>query len=390
MDGLDWYQQLPALDEFDEITNAARFQRVPRGWSVIIADVVGSTLAISQGRYRDVNSIGAACIASVQNAISQRAFPYLFGGDGATLVLPNELAARARRALAGVAQVASHAYGLELRVGAVDLDELAEHGHTLELARLKLAGRQAIALLRGSAVSRAEAIVKRREDSVDAATMQPSASADPLPSNTCLDGLSCRWKPIESINGRILTILVAPVGSDPDGSVRRVLGQLRQITGDAPLAGVPVHAQNMSYRGLRELLHDELRMEPRWLRWSLARRVLEIVAAVLVFRVGIHPMVFSPGKYSGSMGDHCDYRKFDGTVQMVLDLSLSQCQRVREMLESLHREGAICFGLHESSSALMTCLVQGMGEGEHIHFVDGGEGGYAQASRQLKAQRLGR
>tara|TARA_B110000483_G_scaffold169827_1_gene200856 strand:+ start:686 stop:814 length:129 start_codon:yes stop_codon:yes gene_type:complete len=34
----------------------------------------------------------------------------------------------------------------------------------------------------------------------------------------------------------------------------------------------------------------------------------------------------------------------------------------------------------------MTCLIQGMDEGEHIHFIDGGDGGYTMASRELKLQ----
>ena len=36
----------------------------------------------------------------------------------------------------------------------------------------------------------------------------------------------------------------------------------------------------------------------------------------------------------------------------------------------------------------MTCFVDGLSDGKHIHFIDGGDGGYAMAAMKLKAQKL--
>ena len=44
-----------------------------------------STRAIAEGRYKDVNMIGAACINAVLNISRKKSVPYVFGGDGATL-----------------------------------------------------------------------------------------------------------------------------------------------------------------------------------------------------------------------------------------------------------------------------------------------------------------
>jgi hypothetical protein len=38
----------------------------------------------------------------------------------------------------------------------------------------------------------------------------------------------------------------------------------------------------------------------------------------------------------------------------------------------------------------MTCLVTSESEGLHVHFVDGGSGGYTSAAKQLKAARAAR
>lgn len=41
--------------------------------------------------------------------------------------------------------------------------------------------------------------------------------------------------------------------------------------------------------------------------------------------------------------------------------------------------------MHKSREALVTCIVRSF-TGNHMHFVDGSDGGYALAARGLKAQ----
>ena len=54
-------------------------------------------------------------------------------------------------------------------------------------------------------------------------------------------------------------------------------------------------------------------------------------------------------------------------------------------LEKMRAEGKIKFGMHRSREAIVTCLVEDY-NGNHTHFVDGSDGGYAMAAVQLKAQ----
>ncbi len=66
-------------------------------------DVVQSTKAIAENRYKAVNMAGAAVIVAVTNALDDRDFPFVFGGDGASFAVPAEAAAPARQALAETA-----------------------------------------------------------------------------------------------------------------------------------------------------------------------------------------------------------------------------------------------------------------------------------------------
>lgn len=49
-------------------------------------------------------------------------------------------------------------------------------------------------------------------------------------------------------------------------------------------------------------------------------------------------------------------------------------------------EGDIVYGIHPSASALITCLLFGLKDSPHLHFIDGTDGGFTCAARAMKAQ----
>ncbi len=107
-----FYADIPAFDDFSGIADSSNYQVAPDDWHVIIADVKGSTQAIAEGRYKDVNMIGAACINAVLNISQKRSVPYVFGGDGATLMVPPEDVDSAARVLLGVRDLAASRFKL--------------------------------------------------------------------------------------------------------------------------------------------------------------------------------------------------------------------------------------------------------------------------------------
>jgi hypothetical protein len=132
------------------------------------------------------------------------------------------------------------------------------------------------------------------------------------------------------------------------------------------------------------LIQDESRYQSGF---SLKRglRYLEIAVAVLVFRYRL-PLIFHSRRYAESMRPHSDRLKFTDQLQMVVDCTLEQRDEIVAYLDAERANDQLWYGLHESDTSLMTCYVQGLNQGNHVHFVDGGDGGYAMASKQLKAQ----
>jgi hypothetical protein len=91
-------------------------------------------------------------------------------------------------------------------------------------------------------------------------------------------------------------------------------------------------------------------------------------------------------KYRQEMLAQTDYRKFDGMLRMVLDVTPAQADALEAMLMEEHAAGRVNFGLHRANPALMTCLVFDLAAADHVQFIDGGDGGFALAAVQFKAQ----
>jgi len=91
MDTESFYAELPVLDNFLDITNSKNFKSVPNDWYVIITDIIGSTKAIESGKYKAVNLIGACSIVAVLNIAENLRIPFIFGGDGAAILIPPSL-----------------------------------------------------------------------------------------------------------------------------------------------------------------------------------------------------------------------------------------------------------------------------------------------------------
>ena len=94
---------------------------------------------------------------------------------------------------------------------------------------------------------------------------------------------------------------------------------------------------------------------------------------------------FSGTNYMRALPSHSDYRKFADSLRMVVDCSPGEANGIELILREAQIAGSIDSGLHRASTALMTCFVNSTDDGGHVHFLDGGDGGYAMAAQELKA-----
>lgn len=374
----DFYENIPAFQNFDEILNGDHYYNIPDDWHVIISDVKGSTIAVEEGRYKDVNTVGAATIVVVQNALPSFEFPYVFGGDGATIIIPSDKLEIVQRSLLGLKHLSENQFGLKLRTASISIREINESGYSIKVAKFKIFGKKTVALFNGGGLTIAEDKIKSNNTKYE---FIGSPEGD---SN--LKGLSCRWQPIPSKKGSVVSILVTATESDSDKTYQHVIEEFNEIFDGQLDTANPVDSSIMSYKSISQCYQEEKRYHPSILSVAFLLRYLEIIVAVLVFKFGLKPLFFDPKAYSESMRVHSDYRKFDDTLRMVVDCTEDQYNKINQYLHSMHQQGKLYYGLHKSENALMTCFVDNIKDGNHIHFVDGDNGGYAIAAKQLKSQ----
>lgn len=375
-DTSDFYQNLPFLADFQTLHDERHYHKLPNDWFVVVTDIQGSTKAIESGRYRDVNTLGAAAIAVVQSALLGKETPSVFGGDGASFLVPPEDLPVIKEALLGLKALSYSQYGLVLRVGGIQVSEIRWEGFDVEIAKFNLGDGKMIPLLRGGGMSLADDKIKAFESSYEW-----SGDSTVIPQ---LGALSCRWKPLPSARGKILTLLVK-ANSHSYIVYEQVLSELVRILGDNWNQSSPVRQSSMHYKSLKKILQDELRLQKIWPIGQWLKRVLSIVITVLTFGWKL-PMPFDTKTYLEQTQTHSDFRKFDDMLRLVLDCSKVEIEQIQAMLESLYQSGTLYYGTHVSDHALMTCLVESMNAGGHIHFIDGSDGGYAMAAVGLKAQ----
>lgn len=378
-DALAFYRALPPVRCFEDATDLSFFRPAPDDWIVVLSDIRGSTRAIQEGRYKDVNLIGAATIAAIQNACGERGFPFVFGGDGSTALLPEALAERARPELERLQKHARENFGFELRVGLVPLAEVHRLGARVYVGRYERARGSASALFLGGGLSAAERLLKK--DPAGARFLIDSSRAQGAPS---LETLSCRWAPIPSRRGQMISILVQPLDAERASEVYGSLwAELQHLIEDEKSR--PVDPASMRMERFLPGLRREVRLRKDL---GLGGAFRKIVAQMIVARV-VHwlpwlPMTAAWRSYLADVAATSDYRKLDDALRMVLDCSAEQADALEAALERRYRAGELAYGVHRSSAALMTCLVGGLAPGQHVHFIDGNDGGYAMASRDLK------
>ena len=376
----DFYARLPPVERFDRLVDGALYTALPPDWTVVLTDVVGSTEAVGAGRYRDVNYVGAASIAAVLNAAGRADLPFVFGGDGATLVVPPEHLGAALSALAALQEHASERLGLGLRVGAVPLADVRAAGHDVAVARYQASPHYAQALFRGGGLAWAEDQVKGAQAHRYACHAAPSRDDDPYA------GLECRWQDVRSPRGETVSLLIEAVGDDREATYRDVLGAVGRAYGEGDAAR-PVAVDRIRLSASPAKFGPEVRLRhpDAPLRWRLRLWALNLIGRVLI-RFGIETSETDWDHYPRLFQATTDYRKFDGVLRMVLAGGPDERRRLEAVLERLHGEGRLAYGLHVSDRAVLTCLVYER-MGQQVHFVDGAGGGYTNAAVGFKRRR---
>ena len=374
-DRVDFYSTVPVFSDFSEAVRGGSYRPLPDDWVLGFSDVVGSTKAVADGRYKAVNMVGAGVIAAVSNAIGRRSFPFVFGGDGTSFAVQSSDAEAARQALQAMAAYSRDEFKLDLRVAMAKVADIRAGGQDVRVARFGASPDCAYAMFSGGGLSWFESQAKRG-----------AFLLDPAPTGVApdLSGLTCRWGVSLAKNGVILSVIVAPRKADP-----RFASLVEDIVRDVASAkdvDRPITAESVRPGKPEEAIFFETLVR----RASESTRTGARLFAVMMYVVGYifvrfrlrRP--FDMPKYIASLAANADFRKFDDGLKMTVDCSPAFADALEKRLAAASEYAN--YGTFRQDNAILTCFVPSSPDVGHIHFVDGAGGGYTMAAKAMKAR----
>jgi hypothetical protein len=374
-----FYEALPAFRDFADVARLDLYRPLPEGWLLATSDIVGSTKAIEAGRYRAVNMAGASVISAVLNALhGHHQYPFVFGGDGAMVAVPPSAEAATRKALAAVQTWVAEELGLALRAAVIPVDDIRAQGLDVRVARFQVAPEVTYAMFAGGGASWAEAQMKADR------YVEPPAVAGARPD---LSGLSCRWNPLTSRHGEILSIIAVPGPQASASEFNALVARIVALTGEEERGGhpIPEAGPETSFKPGNTTFEARAGGAPLIRPLRRLGIIAQVWLVALLDRFKMPLGKFDATVYRRDVAQNSDFRKFDDGLKMTVDLDRQRAREVEAILEQAARKGICRYGLHRQDTALMTCIVPTPLQRDHMHFIDGGAGGYAMAASRLKA-----
>jgi len=355
-------------------TRTELFYEVPEDWQVIITDIRNSTAAVLGGLHETVNLVATGSIVTVLNIVfkANLTVPFFFGGDGATFIVPPSILNQCRGALSLYRQNTLENFELDLRTGTVPVAEIRAQGERLRISKFSSSGMFTIPVVLGNGLSYAEKLIKGED--------YHPGEVESVNEELDLSGMQCRWDkipPPENTYEIVTLLAISAKGADQAKAFQKVMRQIDRIYG-TPEKRQPISLPKLKLTTTFNKFGAEQRISTGHVNLlRTAEMWLKAVFGYFYFKTE------GGKKYLRSMIEMADTLVIDGKINTVISGTEAQRLQLQEALTGLETEGEIIYGLYVSRESVMSCYVRNM-EDDHIHFVDGSEGGYTKAAGLMK------
>jgi len=366
-----FYSNLKSIKNFNELSNNIKYEDVPTDWYIIVSDIKGSTKAIKDGKYKEVNMVGALTIISILNLNKKLDLPFVFGGDGSFILIPKTLLELSKQALLAVKKLSFESYSLDLRIGIVPSSEVYKYKKELRITKYNVSEGYYQAIIKGGGLEFADDILKNSDKFLVKDEIKDDFILD-------ISGLECRWETVPSPKDEILSILIK---ADDELYYKDILKNIEKILGDKKERN-PIKEENISLSFDNKTLNTEVSLysSNQYIKYLLSVKVkiINLIGNILILL-----KVSSWKNYKNLVSSSTDTEKFDDMLRMVVSSDFTNTKKLEIYLEEEYKSKNLIYGIHKADSSYMTCLVF-QRHGKHIHFVDSTNGGYAMAAIEFK------
>jgi len=350
------------------------FENIPDDWFVVITDIKSSTNAVLAGLHENVNLIATGSIVTLLNIAFKAniSVPFFFGGDGATFIIPPSIVDSAMSALSLYRVNTLTNFNLELRTGIISVKEIYEDGHQLKICKFSSTENFSIPIVLGNGLNYAEKIIKGDD----------YLATDPDTENQELDlsGMQCRWDKIAppEYSEEVVSLIVIAQDCNKQAQVfSKVINHMDKIYG-LPEKRQPISIPKLIFKTSFNNLGKEMKSRIGKIDF------LELVKSWFINLYGYIYFRTDSGKnYLKKLVEMSDTLVIDGRINTIITGTEKQRNLLQEALDHMESNKDILYALFVSKESVMSCYVRDL-EDDHIHFVDGSEGGYTKAAGILK------
>ncbi|MFN2437643.1 MAG: DUF3095 family protein [Chitinophagaceae bacterium] len=381
MPGVNFYKDLKSLKlPISEVFQPYYFKDVPPDWFVVISDVKNSTEAVNEGRHNDVNLVAAGSLVVALNIAKEKniQIPFFFGGDGGTLLVPEQLL---NQILAGLSLHNLNTiknFGLELHIGSKQVKDILSHGHFIKLAKVEFGRGLNKAIVVGDGIKIAERLIKqasKEKNNVVEETNQLN-----------LTGLECRWDRIKppTEENEIVCYLIESVNPlDQLEVYRNVLFKLDEIYGSIENRS-PLSPDRLKLLlNFQKIRKEMLAKYGSWKTNYFTFSFLQTIIGKFFFKYNLNFKNLSGREYLSQLISNADTLVIDGRINTIISGKMDKRMQLLNFLSEQEKKGVLVYGYHISKESVMTCYIENR-NAKHIHFVDGADGGYTEAAKKLK------
>ena len=350
------------------------FEKVVASWCVIITDIKHSTVAVNSGQHENVNLIATGSIVAVLNIAFKAniSVPFFFGGDGATFIVPPSIVDDVMKSLLKYRDNTLQNFNLDLRTGIMPVEEIYKQGYRLNICRFSSAETFSIPIVLGDGLAYAEEIIKGENYLLG----RNDTASDEID----LSGMQCRWdkiEPPENSDEVVTLIVIASEIEQQAIAFSKVIHHLDKIYG-TPEKRQPISVSKLIFKTSFNSLGKEMKHRIGKIK------LFELIKSWLINIYGyIYFRTERGKKYLKQLVEMSDTLVIDGRINTVITGTAQQRLILQKELNQLEKNNEILYALYVSGESIMSCYVRDL-EDDHIHFVDGADGGYTQAAGILK------
>lgn len=381
----DFYKNLPVIkkDLEEALGDESAFKSIPNNWTIVVTDIENSTEEFNKGRYQEMNIISASSIIIALNVADKYGLdiPFIYGGDGASIIVPKKILGEVLESLATLRNNAKYNFRLDLRVGSISIENLKEYGHRLKVAKIKVVDDYTQAVFLGAGLNQAERIIKSDK--------RYHTKKEGEEKKLNLSGLQCRWNEIEPPSHKkdILVLIINPIKRNEQTlTYKKILEDIEEIYGSFkkrhPITNKEI-GHSSDFKTLSRASY--LKYGKLNIFYTLSEMLSSFLSKVYIKSNVKLPIQIHEDYIAGDIATATDTLKIDGSLKTIIAGTKTQREALLKKLKGRERRGEIVFGHFCTDSTTITCYVHKRDK-EYINFIDGTDGGYVRAAQELKAK----